>query len=109
MSSKMCYPIFTQGDTASIGIDELQMLLLKNALLLGVDFRLGVSFDDAIMQVDQKTQKPRWKVMCNYDTSGAESQGVEPGSHSELFDVVMGCDGARSRVLSLSLTSLVKS
>lgn len=98
MSSKMCYPIFTQGDTASIGIDELQMLLLKNALLLGVDFRLGVSFDDAIMQVDQKTQKPRWKVMCNYDTSGAESQGVEPGSHSELFDVVMGCDGARSRV-----------
>ena len=37
------YPVFTQGDTSSIGIDELQLLLLKNALLLGVDFQLGMS------------------------------------------------------------------
>lgn len=98
MSSKMCYPIFTQGDTASIGIDELQMLLLKNALLLGVDFALGAGFDDADVEVDLKTQKPRWRVKCTYDQAAATQRGVEPGSHTELFDVLMGCDGARSRV-----------
>ena len=62
MSSKMCYPVFTQADTSSIGIDELQMLLLKNALLLGVDFRLGVSYDDAEIVCDSKSQKPRCRL-----------------------------------------------
>lgn len=98
MSSKMCYPIFTQGDTASIGIDELQMLLLKNALLLGVDFRLGVSFDDAERLVDPKTQKPMWQVKCSYDLPAATRENIEPGRHTSVFDVLMGCDGARSRV-----------
>jgi hypothetical protein len=98
MSSKMCYPIFTQGDTASIGIDELQMLLLKNALLLGVDFRLGVSFDDGEMLADPITQKPRWQVKCTYDAQAAATKQISPGLHTEVFDVLMGCDGARSRV-----------
>lgn len=56
MSSKMCYPVFTQGDTSSIGIDELQLLLLKNALLLGVDFQLGMSYEDAEIVLDPTTQ-----------------------------------------------------
>lgn len=98
MSSKMCYPIFTQGDTASIGIDELQMLLLKNALLLGVDFRLGVGFDDAEMLIDPKSQKPMWQVQCTYDLPAAALWNIEPGKHTCIFDVVIGCDGARSRV-----------
>jgi hypothetical protein len=98
MSSKMCYPVFTQGDTASIGIDELQMLLLKNALLLGVSFHLGASFDNAEMEVDSKTQKPRWKVSCTYDIQAATLYNLEPGSRTDIFDVLMGCDGARSRV-----------
>lgn len=50
------------GDTSSIGIDELQLLLLKNALLLGVDFKLGISYEDADIVLDPKTQKPRWQV-----------------------------------------------
>lgn len=98
MSSKMCYPIFTQGDTASIGIDELQTLLIKNALLLGVDFRLGVSFDDAEILIDHKTQKPMWQVQCTYDEPAATIHKLDPGKLTCVFDVLMGCDGARSRV-----------
>lgn len=98
MTSKMCYPIFTQGDTASIGIDELQVLLLKNALLLGVDFRVGVCFDDAHVEIDPKTSKPRWKVKCTYDEKAAADYNKQQGSCTEVFDVLMGCDGARSRV-----------
>jgi len=98
MSTKMCYPIFTQGDTASIGIDELQLLLMKNALLLGVDLRLGVAFDDAETVVDPKTQTPRWQVQCTYDEMAAARYKVDPGRRTEVYDVLIGCDGARSRV-----------
>ena len=99
MSSKMCYPVFTQADTSSIGIDELQLLLLKNALLLGVDFQLGMSYEDAHIVLDAKTQKPRWQVKFTCDNLAAEQQGITPGSHRvAMFDVLMGCDGARSRV-----------
>ncbi|CAE7555429.1 Gars1 [Symbiodinium pilosum] len=98
MSSKMCYPVFTQADTSSIGIDELQILLLKNALLLGVDFRMGMSYEDAEIILDPKTQKPRWKVKFTCDEQGSRSHGVPVGENFETFDVLMGCDGARSRV-----------
>jgi len=98
MSSKMCYPVFTQADTSSIGIDELQLLLLKNALLLGVDFRMGMSYEDAEIVLDPQTQKPRWKVTFKCDELGARSHGLPAGVNVETFDVIMGCDGARSRV-----------
>ena len=98
MSSKMCYPVFTQGDTSSIGIDELQLLLLKNALLLGVDFQLGLSYEDADIVLDPKTQKPQWQVKFSCDDLAAEHGGLVPGLHSRCFDVLMGCDGARSKV-----------
>jgi len=74
------------------------MLLLKNALLLGVDVRLGVSFDDAEMVIDANSQKPRWKVKCTYDQRAAYHCNMDPGSNTAIFDVLMGCDGARSRV-----------
>lgn len=98
MSSKMCYPVFTQGDTSSIGIDELQLLLLKNALLLGVDFQLGMSYEDANIVLDPKNQKPQWRVKFSCDDLAAEHYGLSPGTHESNFDVLMGCDGARSRV-----------
>ncbi|CAJ1344623.1 unnamed protein product [Effrenium voratum] len=98
MSSKMCYPVFTQGDTSSIGIDELQLLLLKNALLLGVDFQLGMSYEDAEIVLDPTTQKPQWEVRFTCDAAAAEQQNMTPGTNRRRFDVLMGCDGARSRV-----------
>ncbi|CAK8985407.1 [F-actin]-monooxygenase MICAL2 (Molecule interacting with CasL protein 2) (MICAL-2) (mMical2) [Durusdinium trenchii] len=98
MSSKMCYPVFTQGDTSSIGIDELQLLLMKNALLLGVDFQLGMSYEDAEVTLDPKSQKPQWQVTFSCDDLAAEQRGMAPGRHVRKFDILMGCDGARSRV-----------
>jgi hypothetical protein len=95
---KVRMPIFASPETSSIGIDELQMLLLKNCLLLGVDVRLGVSYDDAEMVLDGNNQKPKWLVKCTYDENAASKHNVQPGSNTETYDALMGCDGARSRV-----------
>jgi len=63
MTPKMCYPVFTNDHTSSIGIDECQMILLKMARLLGVRFELGVGCVDAeIDVVDQRRQRPTWNV-----------------------------------------------
>lgn len=98
MAREACYPVFTEPDTSSIGIDELQCLLLKNALLLGVDFRLGVSYDDAKPRQDPKTCKPYWEVECTYDKHAAKIFNREEGKQKQNFDVLWGCDGPRSTV-----------
>jgi len=71
---------------------------LKNALLLGVDFQLGMSYEDANILLDPKNQKPQWRVKFRCDDLAAEHYGLSPGTHESNFDVLMGCDGARSRV-----------
>merc|ERR1712087_529463 len=67
MSRQAAYPVFTEPDTMSIGIDELQCLLIKNALLLGVDFRLGAGFVNAKARQEEGTCRPYWQVECTYD------------------------------------------
>jgi len=98
MSRQMCYPVFTEPDTSSIGIDELQVLLMKNLLLMGVDFRLGVGYNDAKVITDPKTLRPMWQVDCSYDEHAAEYFGKTPGKNKEIFDCLVGCDGPRSTV-----------
>merc|ERR1719355_497955 len=39
-----------------------------------------------------------WQVQCTYDTPAVAGRNIEPGAHTCIFDVLMGCDGARSRV-----------
>lgn len=98
MTPKMCYPVFTNAHTSSIGIDECQMLLMKTALLIGVDFRLGVGFDGADVDIEnEKNQRPSW--MCQYSTDdiAAKRYGMDE-SGTERFDCLFGCDGGRSRV-----------
>jgi len=97
MTPKMCYPVFTNAHTSSIGIDECQMLLMKTALLIGVDFRLGVGYDGAEIEVDETTSRPSW--MCEYscDEMAQQRYGME-ASGTERFDAHFGCDGGRSRV-----------
>ena len=58
LQPKAQYPVFTEPDTSSIGIDELQCLLLKNALLLGVDFRLGCGYKNATPETDPESMMP---------------------------------------------------
>mmetsp|Transcript_44442 Transcript_44442/g.95835 ORF Transcript_44442/g.95835 Transcript_44442/m.95835 type:complete len:792 (+) Transcript_44442:91-2466(+) len=98
MSRQVCYPVFTEPETSSIGIDELQCLLLKNALLLGVDFKLGVGYDNARVRTDPKSMMPTWEVECTYDEEAAKKYGREKGKHKETFDCLIGCDGPRSTV-----------
>jgi len=98
MSRTACYPVFTEPDTSSIGIDELQVLLIKNALLLGVDIRLGVSYDDAKVVSDPRTMRPTWHVETTYDEQAAKKFDRPAGPQVMVFDVLMGCDGPRSTV-----------
>lgn len=98
LQQKVQYPVFTEPDTSSIGIDELQCLLLKNALLLGVDFRLGCAYKNATVVKDPDTMMPSWDVEVVYDKEAAASYGCEPGKQVHNFDALIGCDGPRSTV-----------
>jgi len=98
MSREACYPVFTEPETSSIGIDELQVLLMKSVLMLGVDFRLGVGYDGAKVRTDPRTMKPTWEVECTYDDTAAKKHGMESGKNKQVFDAIVGCDGPRSNV-----------
>merc|ERR1712190_485724 len=79
LSRQAAYPVFTEPETSSIGIDEIQVLLMKNSLMLGVDFRLGVGYDNAKVVVDPQTCKPRWKVDLTVDAEAAARYGMTEG------------------------------
>lgn len=98
LSRQAAYPVFTEPETSSIGIDELQILLMKNALLLGVDFRLGVSYDNAAVLTQPKSMRPYWQVDCTYDEHAAAYFKMPPGKNTMTFDILIGCDGPRSTV-----------
>ncbi|CAE7437901.1 unnamed protein product [Symbiodinium sp. CCMP2456] len=59
---------------------------------------MGMSYEDAEIVLDPGTQKPRWKVKFTCDEQGSRSYAVPLGENFQTFDVLMGCDGARSRV-----------
>lgn len=103
MTPKMCYPVFTNAHTSSIGIDELQMLLLKTALLVGVDFKLGVGYEDAKVDIAVEyrstNQRPSWMATYSADDIAVERYGLDKsGTGQERFDALFGCDGGNSRV-----------
>lgn len=98
LQQKVQYPVFTEPDTSSIGIDELQCLLLKNALFLGVDFRLGVAYKNATVVTDPDSMMPSWNVETSYDEMAAKEFGREAGKHVDEFTMLIGCDGPRSAV-----------
>ena len=98
MTPKMCYPVFTNGHTSSIGIDESQMLLMKTALLVGVNFILGVGYETAEIKIsEQKNQRPGWMVSFTADEKAQVRYG-KPAKGTEHFDALFGCDGGQSRV-----------
>jgi len=100
MTPKMCYPVFTNVHTSSIGIDEAVMLLLKTALLLGVRFELGVGYVGAEVDVDEESQnqRPRWQVEYSADEIACERYGKTATGGKQQFDALFGCDGGNSRV-----------
>ena len=98
MTPKMCYPVFTNSHTSSIGIDEAQMMLLKTALLLGVNFELGVGYVTAEIDIENKqTQSPSWMVEYTADEIACTRYGKEKEG-TQRFDALFGCDGGNSKV-----------
>ncbi|XP_055087465.1 protein-methionine sulfoxide oxidase mical3b isoform X2 [Periophthalmus magnuspinnatus] len=88
LGAKKFYGKFCAGSIDHISIRQLQLILLKVALLLGVEVHVSVEFKSLIEPpTNQQKQKVGWRLE------------IHPKSHpvSQLeFDVVVGADGRRN-------------
>lgn len=86
LGAKKFYGKFCAGSIDHISIRQLQCILLKVALLLGVEVHEGVSFEGLRSPGDDRSQNG-WRCF----TSPAD----HPVSHY-TFDVLIGADGRRN-------------
>ncbi|XP_018373160.1 PREDICTED: protein-methionine sulfoxide oxidase MICAL2-like isoform X2 [Trachymyrmex cornetzi] len=88
LGAKKFFGKFCAGSIDHISIRQLQCILLKVALILGVEFHESVSFDSLIQPPNnQEDSKIGWRAK----TSPAD----HPVSQYE-FDVLIGADGKRN-------------
>ncbi|KAM4734442.1 protein-methionine sulfoxide oxidase mical3a isoform 5-T8 [Anableps anableps] len=88
LGAKKFYGKFCAGAIDHISIRQLQLMLLKMALLLGIEIHVNVEFKGLIEPPeDQESERIGWRAE------------VHPKTHpvSELeFDVIIGADGRRN-------------
>ncbi|KAM9461359.1 F-actin-monooxygenase MICAL2 isoform 2-T2 [Clarias gariepinus] len=88
LGAKKFYGKFCAGAIDHISIQQLQLILLKVALLLGVEFHVNVEFVKLLEPPeDQENEGPGWKAE------------IRPSDHPVAdfdFDVVVGADGRRN-------------
>ncbi|XP_072551013.1 protein-methionine sulfoxide oxidase mical3a isoform X10 [Salminus brasiliensis] len=88
LGAKKFYGKFCAGSIDHISIRQLQLMLLKVALLLGIEIHVNVEFKGLIEPPeDQENERIGWRAE------------VHPRTHpvSELeFDVIIGADGRRN-------------
>ncbi|XP_077565228.1 protein-methionine sulfoxide oxidase mical3a-like [Stigmatopora nigra] len=88
LGAKKFYGKFCAGSIDHISIRQLQLMLLKVALLLGIEIHVNVEFKSLIEPPeDQESEKIGWR------------SEVHPRTHpvNELeFDVIIGADGRRN-------------
>ncbi|XP_068458882.1 protein-methionine sulfoxide oxidase mical3a isoform X2 [Clinocottus analis] len=88
LGAKKFYGKFCAGAIDHISIRQLQLILLKVALLLGIEIHVNVEFKGLIEPPeDQETERIGWRAE------------VHPRTHpvNELeFDVIIGADGKRN-------------
>ncbi|KAK3533051.1 hypothetical protein QTP70_006599 [Hemibagrus guttatus] len=88
LGAKKFYGKFCAGAIDHISIRQLQLMLLKIALLLGVEFHINVEFVKLLEPPeDQENEGPGWKAE------------IRPADHPVAdfdFDVVVGADGRRN-------------
>ncbi|XP_028441277.1 protein-methionine sulfoxide oxidase mical3a isoform X10 [Perca flavescens] len=88
LGAKKFYGKFCAGAIDHISIRQLQLILLKVALLLGIEIHVNVEFKGLIEPPqDQETERIGWRAE------------VHPRTHpvNELeFDVIIGADGRRN-------------
>ncbi|XP_076159885.1 protein-methionine sulfoxide oxidase mical3b [Alosa pseudoharengus] len=85
LGAKKFYGQFCAGSIDHISIRQLQLILLKVALLLGVEVHVNVEFKD--LKEPSDDQQTRWRAVVN------------PKNHpiSQIdIDVVIGADGRRN-------------
>ncbi|XP_066503730.1 F-actin-monooxygenase MICAL2 [Hoplias malabaricus] len=88
LGAKKFYGKFCAGAIDHISIQQLQLMLLKIALLLGVEFHINVEFIKLLEPPeDQENEGPGWRAE------------IRPADHPVAdfdFDVVVGADGRRN-------------
>uniref|UniRef100_A0A672RMQ9 F-actin monooxygenase n=1 Tax=Sinocyclocheilus grahami TaxID=75366 RepID=A0A672RMQ9_SINGR len=87
LGAKKFYGKFCAGAIDHISIRQLQLMLLKVALLLGVEIHVNVEFKHLVEPPEDQEKRVGWRAE------------VHPNSHpvSQLeFDVVIGADGRRN-------------
>ncbi|XP_039881002.1 protein-methionine sulfoxide oxidase mical3a isoform X19 [Simochromis diagramma] len=88
LGAKKFYGKFCAGAIDHISIRQLQLMLLKMALLLGIEIHVNVEFRSLIEPPeDQESERIGWRAE------------IHPRTHpvSELeFDVIIGADGRRN-------------
>ncbi|GAA6102011.1 F-actin-monooxygenase MICAL2 isoform X3 [Tachysurus ichikawai] len=88
LGAKKFYGKFCAGAIDHISIRQLQLMLLKIALLLGVEFHVNVEFVKLLEPPeDQENEGPGWK---------AEIRPLDHPVADFDFDVVVGADGRRN-------------
>lgn len=95
LGAKKFYGKFCAGAIDHISIRQLQLMLLKIALLLGVEFHVNVEFVKLVEPPeDQENEGPGWRAE------------IRPADHPVAdfdFDVVVGADGRRNSLEGISL------
>ncbi|XP_037539374.1 protein-methionine sulfoxide oxidase mical3a [Nematolebias whitei] len=87
LGAKKFYGKFCAGAIDHISIRQLQLMLLKMALLLGIEIHVNVEFKALIEPPEEQGERIGWRAE------------VHPRTHpvSELeFDVIIGADGRRN-------------
>ncbi|XP_022609887.1 protein-methionine sulfoxide oxidase mical3a-like isoform X1 [Seriola dumerili] len=88
LGAKKFYGKFCAGAIDHISIRQLQLMLLKMALLLGIEIHVNVEFKGLIEPPeDQETERIGWRAEVHPKT--------HPASELE-FDVIIGADGRRN-------------
>ncbi|XP_073802560.1 protein-methionine sulfoxide oxidase mical3b isoform X11 [Danio rerio] len=87
LGAKKFYGKFCAGAIDHISIRQLQLMLLKVALLLGVEVHVNVEFKHLLEPPENQEKRVGWRAE------------VQPSSHPVRqleFDVVIGADGRRN-------------
>ncbi|ESO89320.1 hypothetical protein LOTGIDRAFT_106467 [Lottia gigantea] len=86
IGAKDFFPGFCVGGKDHISIRQLQCVLMKTALLLGVEIHIDAEYKDLVEPPDDQSSGMGWRCL------------VEPSSHSVSnyqFNTVIGADGKR--------------
>ncbi|CAG7733365.1 unnamed protein product [Allacma fusca] len=87
LGAKKFYGKFCPGAIDHISINKLQYMLLKVALLIGVEIHLGIEFQNVIKPTIDGESKKGWRAKINPSS--------HPVSNYE-FDILIGADGRRN-------------